>query len=56
MQTTGNSSMTEYTWNEEFYRAIIDDHNYRFPKFSYIEYPKFKEEGDNEYTHDSEGC
>ena len=33
--------MTKYEWNEEFYNEIIKDWNYRFPKFSYNEYPNY---------------
>ncbi len=38
------NSMTKYEWNEQFYKEIIKDHNYRFPKFSHIEYPKYVKE------------
>ena len=31
-----------YTWDPDFYNEIVKDWNYRFPKFSYIEYPEFK--------------
>ncbi len=33
--------MRKYEWNEEFYNEIIKDWNYRFPKFSYTEYPNY---------------
>ena len=41
------SPMTNYEWNEEFYNEIIKDWNYRFPKFSYTQYPKYSEEDNN---------
>ncbi len=41
---TDKPTMTKYTWDPEFYNAIIKDHNYRFPKFSHIEYPNYKKE------------
>ena len=34
--------MNCYTWDSNFYNEIVKDWNYRFPKFSYIEYPEFK--------------
>ena len=34
--------MNCYTWDPNFYNEIVKDWNYRFPKFSYIEYPEFK--------------
>jgi len=39
--------MTEYQWDEEFYRQIVIDHNYRFPKFNHIEYPKSDQQNVN---------
>ena len=41
-------SMTKYEWNEEFYRELVIDYNYRFPKFMEINYPNQKEESINE--------
>ena len=32
-------SMTNYEWNEDFYKEIVKDHNYRFPKYNSIDYP-----------------
>ena len=32
-------SMTNYEWNEQFYKELIIDYNYRFPKFMEISYP-----------------
>ena len=31
--------MTNYEWNEDFYKEIVKDHNYRFPKYNSIDYP-----------------
>ena len=42
-------SMTKYEWSEEFYNEIIKDHNYRFPKFMEISYPKYGKEDDNKW-------
>jgi len=36
-------SLTNYTWDKDFYNEIVKDWNYRFPKFSYIEYPVITE-------------
>ena len=38
-RSTEDKKMTEYQWDEEFYRQIVIDHNYRFPKFNHIDYP-----------------
>ncbi len=35
--------MTNYTWDKDFYNEIVTDWNYRFPKFSYINYPVITE-------------
>ena len=37
-----DNKMVEYHWDPDFYNEIVKDWNYRFPKFSYIEYPEFK--------------
>ena len=39
--------MTEYQWDEEFYRQIVIDHNYRFPKFNHIDYPILRQKNIN---------
>ncbi len=31
--------MINYTWNEEFYKQIVLDYEYRFPKFDVNNYP-----------------
>jgi len=36
--------MTNYTWDKDFYNEIVTDWNYRFPKFSYINYPAIAED------------
>jgi len=36
--------MTNYTWDKDFYNEIVTDWNYRFPKFSYINYPVISED------------
>ena len=36
--------MTKYTWDKDFYNEIVTDWNYRFPKFSYINYPVISED------------
>ena len=36
--------MTNYTWDKDFYNEIVTDWNYRFPKFSYINYPAITED------------
>ena len=41
------SPMREYTWDPQFYNEIIKDWNYRFPKFSYTQYPKYAKEDNN---------
>ena len=41
-------SMTKYEWSEEFYRELVIDYNYRFPKFMEISYPIQQEESNNE--------
>ena len=33
--------MREYQWDPAFYNEIVKDWNYRFPKFSYTEYPNY---------------
>ena len=38
-------SPTNYTFDESFYNEIVKDWNYRFPKFSYIEYPQITKKG-----------
>ena len=38
-------SMIRYKWDEQFYNEIVKDWNYRFPKFSYIEYPQITKRG-----------
>ena len=40
-------SMTKYEWDEQFYRELVIDYNYRFPKFMEISYPNLTEEDDN---------
>ena len=42
------NSMTNYEWNEQFYRELVIDYNYRFPKFMEINYPNYEEESINE--------
>jgi len=42
---TDKSPMREYKWDAQFYNEIIKDHNHRFPKFSYIQYPLYPKEG-----------
>ena len=41
-------SMTKYEWDEQFYRELVIDYNYRFPKFMEINYPNPTEETNNE--------
>ena len=41
-------SMTKYEWNEQFYKELVIDYNYRFPKFMEISYPNHQEESINE--------
>ena len=36
--------MTNYTFDESFYKELVKDYNYRFPKFMEINYPQFKGE------------
>jgi len=31
--------MNEYVWDEDFYKEIIKDHNFRFGKFNPLNYP-----------------
>ena len=31
--------MTKYKWDESFYKELVTDYNYRFPKFMSIDYP-----------------
>ena len=42
------NSMTEYQWDEQFYKELVIDYNYRLPKFMEISYPIQKEESINE--------
>ena len=42
------NSMTKYEWDEQFYKELVIDYNYRFPKFMEISYPNQKEESNNE--------
>lgn len=46
-RSTDDKKMTEYQWDEEFYRQIVIDHNYRFPKFNHIDYPILKNKNIN---------
>ena len=32
-------SMRVYKWDEDFYKEIIKDHNFRFGKFNPLNYP-----------------
>ena len=41
-------TMTNYEWSEEFYKELVIDYNYRFPKFMEISYPNQSEESNNE--------
>ena len=41
-------TMTNYQWDEQFYRELVIDYNYRFPKFMEINYPNPTEETNNE--------
>ena len=41
-------TMTEYEWDEQFYKELVIDYNYRFPKFMEISYPIHQEESINE--------
>ena len=41
-------SMTKYEWDEQFYRELVIDYNYRFPKFMEINYPNPTDETNNE--------
>ena len=41
-------SMTKYECDEQFYKELIIDYNYRFPKFMEISYPNHQEESINE--------
>ena len=34
--------MNKYEWNEDFYKEIIKDHNFRFGKFNPLNYPIIK--------------
>ena len=40
---TNKLTMTEYQWDEQFYKELIIDYNYRFPKFMEISYPNHQE-------------
>ena len=31
--------MTKYKWDQSFYKELVTDYNYRFPKFMSIDYP-----------------
>ena len=44
---TDKLDMTEYHYNEQFYRELVIDYNYSFPKFMEISYPNLTEEDDN---------
>jgi len=39
-----NMQTTNYKWDKDFYNEIVKDWNYRFPKFSYINYPVITED------------
>ena len=41
-------TMTEYQWDEQFYRELVIDYNHRFPKFMEISYPNHSEDSNNE--------
>ena len=41
---TDKLDMTEYHYNEQFYKELVIDYNYRFPKFSYTQYPNYPKE------------
>jgi len=41
-------SMTKYEWDEQFYKELVIDYNYRFPKFMEINYPNPIKETNNE--------
>ena len=45
---TNKLTMTEYQWDEQFYKELVIDYNYRFTKFMEISYPIQKEESINE--------
>ena len=45
---TNKLTMREYQWDEQFYKELVIDYNYRFPKFMEISYPIHKEESINE--------
>ena len=36
--------MTNYKFDESFYKELVRDYNYRFPKFMEINYPQFRGE------------
>ena len=38
-----DNRMREYQWDPAFYNEIVKDWNYRFPKFSYTQYPSYAE-------------
>ena len=40
------TSMKKDEWNEELYRQIVIDQNYRLPKFNHINYPTLQEQND----------
>ena len=37
------NKMVEYHWDESFYKEIVLDHNYRFPKFLEYNYPNMSD-------------
>ena len=39
--------MREYKWDEDFYKEIIKDHNFRYGKFNPINYPQ---QNDNNFN------
>jgi len=41
-------SMTKYEWDEQFYKELVIDYNYRVQKSMEISYPNYKEESNNE--------
>ena len=44
---TEKDTMTNYNWNPSFYKELVKDYNYRFPKFMEISYPNHTEEDVN---------
>ena len=45
---TDKLDMTEYHYNEQFYRELVIDYNHRFHKFMEISYPNQSEESNND--------